>query len=87
MLTQWRMMGAFRGVKGIVTGRFSQCEPTPQIPSFTVAEVLRDRLSDLGIPIVSDLSFGHEGENPALPVGTAVELDGDQGILKFRGGR
>ena len=85
MLTQWRMMGAFRGVKGIVTGRFSQCEPTPPIPSFTVAEVLRDRLSDLGIPIVSDLSFGHEGENPALPVGTAVELDGDQGILKFRG--
>jgi len=83
MLTHWRMMGAFRGVKGIVTGRFSQCEPTPQIPSFTVAEVLRDRLGDLGLPIVSDLPFGHEGENPALPVGTPVELDGDQGTLKF----
>ena len=83
MLTQWRMMGAFRGVKGIVTGRFSQCEPTPNIPSLTVAEVLRDRLGDLGIPIISDLPFGHEGVNAALPVGTPVELDGDRGTLRF----
>ncbi len=83
MLTHWRMSGALRGVKGIVTGRFSQCEPTPQIPSFTVAEVLRDRLGDLGIPIISDLPFGHEGVNAALPVGLPVELDGDQGTLRF----
>jgi muramoyltetrapeptide carboxypeptidase len=83
MLTHWRMMDAFRGVKGIVTGRFSQCEPTPNIPSFTVAEVLRERLGDLGIPIVSDLPFGHEGVNAALPVGVTVELDGDQGIVRF----
>jgi muramoyltetrapeptide carboxypeptidase len=83
MLTQWRMMGAFRGVKGIITGRFSQCEPTPNIPSLTVVEVLRDRLGDLGIPIISDLPFGHEGVNAALPVGTQVELEGDQGTVRF----
>jgi muramoyltetrapeptide carboxypeptidase len=83
MLTQWRMLGAFRGVKGVVTGRFSQCEPTPNIPSFTVAEVLRDRLGDLGLPIISDLPFGHEGVNAALPVGVPVELDSDLGQLSF----
>jgi muramoyltetrapeptide carboxypeptidase len=80
MLTQWRMSGAFERVKGIALGRFSQCEP-PNVPSFTVEEVLRDRLSDLEIPIVSGLPFGHDGENAALPVGVPARLDGEQGIL------
>jgi muramoyltetrapeptide carboxypeptidase len=83
MLTHWRMMGKFAGVKGIALGRFSQCEPTPNIPSFTVAEVLRERLLDLGIPVVADLPFGHEGVNAALPVGVEAELDGDQGTLRI----
>jgi muramoyltetrapeptide carboxypeptidase len=43
--------------------------------------VLSDRLGDLGIPIVSDLPFGHDGENAALIVGATAELDGDRGIL------
>ena len=81
MLTQWRMSGAFERVKGIALGRFSQCEPPANVPSFTVEEVLRDRLSDLGIPIVSALPFGHDGENAALPVGIPAQLDGEQGIL------
>lgn len=82
MLTQWRMSGALKQVKGIALGRFSQCEPTPNIPSFTVAEVLRDRVGDLGIPVVSDLPFGHDGVNAALPVGVWAELDADRGTLK-----
>lgn len=83
MLTHWRMMGAFAGVRGIALGRFSQCDNLAKHPSFTVAEVLRDRLSDLGIPIVSNLPFGHDGVNAALPVGATVELDGDRGRLSF----
>lgn len=83
MLTQWRMTGAFRGVKGIVTGRFSRCEPGPDSPSLTVTEVLRDRLGDLGIPILSDLPVGHEGVNATLPVGLPVQLDADRGRLTW----
>lgn len=83
LLTQWRMTGAFDRVRGIALGRFSQCQPPAHIPSFTVEEVLRDRLGDLDIPIVSDLPFGHDGVNAALPVGIGVGLDGDRGILSF----
>lgn len=83
MLTQWRLGGFFKPVKGIAIGRFSQCNPPATIPSFTVEEVLRDRLGDLGIPIVSQLPFGHDGENATLPVGVRVELDGDLGILRI----
>lgn len=83
MLTQWRMSGALKGVRGIALGRFSRCEPPKDIPSWTVEEVLRDRLSDLGLPIVSDLPFGHEGANAALPVGQPIELDADGGTLSW----
>lgn len=82
MLTQWRTSGALQQVKGIALGRFSQCDP--KLPnSFTVEEVLRDRLSDLQIPIVSHLPFGHDGPNAALPVGIPVTLDANQGQLSF----
>ncbi|WP_228052547.1 LD-carboxypeptidase [Nodosilinea sp. LEGE 07298] len=83
MLTHWRMTGLLAGVKGIALGRFSRCEPPEGVPSFTVAEVLRDRLGDLGIPVVADLPFGHDGSNAALPVGAIARLDGDAGSLKI----
>ncbi|HEY9806316.1 MAG TPA: LD-carboxypeptidase [Candidatus Obscuribacterales bacterium] len=83
MLTQWRLSGLFQSIRAIALGRFSQCQPPANVPSFSVEEVLRDRLSDLNIPIVSDLPFGHDGPNAALPVGRPVTLDGDQGWLQF----
>lgn len=83
MLTQWRMCGALQQVKGIALGRFSQCAPSSHSPSFTVEEVLRDRLSDLGVPIVSDLPFGHDGVNAALPVGVVACIDGNSGTLSI----
>ncbi|GAC1466497.1 MAG: LD-carboxypeptidase [Chamaesiphon sp.] len=81
LLTQWRLSGAFEKVKGIALGRFSRCQATPGIPSFTVEEVLRDRLADLNLPIVSELPFGHDGVNAALPVGIMAHLDAERGIL------
>ena len=81
MLTQWRLMGAFSGVKGIALGRFSGGNEPEN--SWTTEEVLRDRLGDLNIPIVSDLPFGHDGVNAILPVGMMVRLNGDRGSLEF----
>ena len=83
LLTQWRLSGKLAKVQGIALGRFSRCEPPPNIPSLTIAEVLRDRLGDLSIPIVSDLPFGHDGANAALPVGVMATLDADKGFLSI----
>jgi muramoyltetrapeptide carboxypeptidase len=81
MLTQWRLSGLLSQVTGIALGRFSQCEAAAGIPSLTVEEVLRDRLGDLGIPMVAALPFGHDGCNASLPVGVLATLDGDRGEL------
>jgi muramoyltetrapeptide carboxypeptidase len=82
LLTHWRLTGALSTVAGIAIGRFSQCDAPAGVPSFTVEEVLRDRLTDLQIPIVANLPFGHDGCNAALPVGMEVTLDGNTGELK-----
>ncbi|GAB4527859.1 MAG: LD-carboxypeptidase [Pleurocapsa sp.] len=81
MLTQWRLMGAFKQIKGIALGRFSRCEAPEGFNSWNISEVLLDRLGDLNIPVVSDLPFGHDGVNAALPVGQWVELNGNTGQL------
>ena len=83
LLTHWRMAGKLAGVKGIALGRFSRCEPADGVPSLTVAEVLRDRIGDLGLPVVSGLPFGHDGDNAALPVGAIARLDSDAGSLEI----
>lgn len=75
LLTQWRSMGMFAGVRGIALGRFSQAEVPAGYPSFSVEELMRDRLGDLGIPILMDLPFGHDGENAALPCGAIATID------------
>ena len=81
MLTHWRMMGKLPQVKGIAIGRFSRCESTDQGLSFPAEAVLRERLTDLGIPVVGNLPFGHDGANAMLPVGMEATLDGDAGTL------
>ena len=83
MLTQWRLLGVLDKVKGIALGRFSRCLAAPGSDSQSVEEVLKERLGDLGIAVIAELPFGHDGDNAALPVGTMVELDGDRGILEF----
>ncbi len=81
MLTQWRLQGVFDKVKGVAVGRFSRCDGLGSKDSFSVMEVLGDRLKDLGLPIVAELPFGHDGVNSALPVGQKVMLDADAGTL------
>lgn len=83
MLTQWRLSGALSKVRGIALGSFTNCTVPANIPSFSVEEVLRDRLSDLNIPIVSDLPFGHDHPNAALPVGVTATLNAKDGILQI----
>ncbi|MGK7888963.1 MAG: LD-carboxypeptidase [Leptolyngbyaceae cyanobacterium] len=83
LLTHWRMTGALANVAGIALGQFSGCEAPEGVPSLTIEEVLRDRLCDLKIPVVANLSFGHESGNATLPVGVTAKLDGTQGTLSI----
>ncbi len=81
MLTHWRWTGLFHKLAGIALGRFSQAEVNT--PTFAMVEVWQQRLGDLGIPVIMDLPFGHDGANPPLVVGAKAVLDPQQGTLSY----
>lgn len=79
MLTQLIQSGKFDKAAGIAMGVFKNCEPKEKDPSFTssysLIEVLFDRLSNLKIPVIYGMSFGHIKNKFTLPVGIKAELD------------
>ena len=82
-LTQWRSAGLLKGLAGIGLGRFSWAEDDVLPGDFTLEEILLERLTPLGIPIVRGLSVGHGRPNLALPLGVRARLDGASGLLSI----
>lgn len=80
-LTQWRSSGLLRQVAAIGLGRFSWAHDDVLPGDFSMAEILLERLADLGIPLISGLPIGHGLPNLALPLGRRARLDGGSGEL------
>lgn len=76
MLTSLLLGGHLARASAIVFGDFTQCDPGPD--GVTVEEVLRDRTSGLGIPVVARAPFGHGAPNHAFPLGRAAALRRDR---------
>jgi muramoyltetrapeptide carboxypeptidase len=87
MLTQMLQAGKFNHAAGIALGVFKMCESNKENPSFSnsfsLMEVLKDRLSDLNIPVVYGISFGHVEDKFTIPFGIKAELDADNYKLKL----
>ncbi|QNI55042.1 LD-carboxypeptidase family protein [Synechococcus sp. BIOS-E4-1] len=84
MLTQWRSAGLFKGLAGVACGRFSWKEDDVLPGDFSMAEILEERLSDLGVPLVMDLPLGHGLPNLALPLGREALLNAQSGQLTLQ---
>ncbi len=78
MLTQLRRSGYLDGVRGIVTGTFTDCGPPEQIEP-----ILAERLGDLGVPMIAWADVGHGGPFQTLPLGIAAELDATARTLRL----
>ncbi|MFI1868388.1 LD-carboxypeptidase [Streptomyces jumonjinensis] len=76
ILTQLLRGGLMDGVTGVALGSWAECGPYEQ-----VREVLRDRLTGLGVPVVEELGFGHGATNLTVPLGASAVLDADAGTL------
>ncbi|MEG3633378.1 S66 peptidase family protein [Micromonospora palythoicola] len=78
MLTQLRRAGALDGLAGVAVGQFTECADGWDT---TVADVLGERLGDLGVPVLGGLPIGHGPGQLTVPVGTRASLDADAGTL------
>jgi muramoyltetrapeptide carboxypeptidase len=65
--------GWLDGVAGIALGSWHECEP--------VDELMMDRLGGLGVPIVTELGFGHGPSTITVPLGVPATLDAAAGTL------
>jgi muramoyltetrapeptide carboxypeptidase len=83
MLTQWRSSGMLQGVLGVGLGYFRWKEDDILPGDLSMEEVLRERLRDLGVPVVGRLPVGHGRPNMALPLGRLARLDGERGTLEL----
>jgi muramoyltetrapeptide carboxypeptidase len=68
--------GWFDGVSGIVCGAFTDCgEPA------LIEQILRERLTPLGVPSVIGVDLGHTPTTISVPLGVRAMLDADAGTL------
>jgi muramoyltetrapeptide carboxypeptidase len=72
-------------VAGIAFGLNANCEDPKTSRGVeyrqTLADVLKERLLPLNIPVITGLPFGHVPHNATLPIGIRAMLDANQGDL------
>lgn len=78
MLTQLRRAGVLDGLAGVAVGQFTDCADGWSVG---VADVLSERLGDLGVPVLGGLPIGHGPGQLTVPVGTEATLDAETGTL------
>lgn len=82
MLTQLRQSADLRSLAAVALGVFEDCNPRAK-DTQTLIDVVKDRLGDLGIPVVYGLSFGHIRDQFTLSVGIEAELDATNATMTF----
>lgn len=79
MITELLLAGKLQQAAGIALGVFIDCEIDDKKPafkdSFTLKEVMFDRLGNLGVPVIYGLSFGHITNKFTIPFGINARLD------------
>jgi muramoyltetrapeptide carboxypeptidase len=80
MLSALVLSGAFAKVAAVIVGDFVDCGPSVQ--GVSVWDVLREHLSELGVPVVQGLPFGHGlFHNEPLPLGLPAAVDAHAGTV------
>lgn len=85
LLTHLKNAGLLQQVAGVAVGVNQNCEDPKAATASeyrqSAADVLKERLKPLGVPVVSGLPFGHQPMNATLPIGVQARLDANLGDL------
>lgn len=74
MLEQWRLAGVLGRQKAIVLGQFTGARKVPHDRGFDLPTVVDRLRTQLKVPVLTGLPFGHVPTKVMLPVGAKVDL-------------
>lgn len=75
MLTHLRQAGKLRQVRGLIFGEMTGCVQH-EAQGYTIEDVIRDCVGDLGVPVLFGLRSGHsDWGNLVLPLGVEATLE------------
>ena len=80
MLTQLKYNPTFKGVKGIVFGKFSEC--SDHVTHGTVESVVEDFAAQVKIPMIKDFEYGHFKDRHVLTCGVKYQFDADACVIE-----
>jgi len=70
MLSQMKMAGMFKQIKGVITGSFEQCDNDQYLQ-----EIVVEIFEEYNIPIITGIDAGHGKINLSLPMGREIEIN------------
>lgn len=84
MLNQLRLAGAFKKIKGIILGRFVDCnEHDPAKKTLSLGEVIQHYVGEVKVPSVYTFPHGHIKDFLTVPFGIKVNLNATKGTIEF----
>jgi muramoyltetrapeptide carboxypeptidase len=83
-LAQLRNSGLLNEIAGLIIGEMTDCEPKDKTkPSLSLEQVLKDYLSDLKLPIIQNLKYGHVPKKLTIPFGIKAKMDSNKNSIEF----
>jgi len=82
-LMQLRLAGLLQKASGLVVGQFTDCNSDSDSEELNLKELVAGVVSDLDIPVVAGLPYGHEANKYTIPLGVRARLNATDGYLEF----
>jgi len=83
-LTQLKLCGIFNKACGLIFGKFTRCESKEKdYKGPDVDEIINDTASNLDIPVIKNISFGHIRGKITIPEGIKATINTDKMYLSF----
>ena len=71
-LTQLRLIGVFKDIKGIILGTFTEMQKNNYTP--TIEELVKEIVNDKSMPIVKTEEIGHGNNSKCIAIGKELKL-------------
>jgi len=66
-INQYRQIGAFDKIKGIILGNFTEMEDKKYSPN--IVELIKGAMNNTNIPIIKTEEIGHKGNSKCIIIG------------------